>query len=110
MDFDINRRALFDAAALNYERDYETDIAGWVAEIIESGFFEKPSVSRYKCNKSYTVEEYIGLFNTFSDFLKLPETKKNRIETIIRTSLRKLGGTILKDYESVLIHGKKNPS
>ncbi len=86
---------------LNHFWDYEKDIVRWADEIKASGYFNDLVTKRYPWKRSFSVEEYIGLFCTFSDFLSLPEEQKNKLISIMREYIDSMGGMVEKTYESV---------
>ncbi len=86
---------------LNHSWDYEKDIVRWTLEVKGSGYFTDLVVKRYQWKKTFSTEEYVGLFHTFSDFLSLPEEQKTKLTSIMRDYIDSNGGAVEKPYESV---------
>ena len=78
-----------------------------VREIEESGCFGPVSVRRFPWTKRYTTQEYLGLLNTYSDHLRLPEETRKRLLLSIGQVIEKYGGSIERLYLAVLYVAEK---
>ena len=86
---------------------YLDDVRSWTREICSSGLFHDLTVCRHSWDLSYTAEEYVGLFRTYSDFLSLPTALQQRVSDCIMRFIGKHGGVIRRPYDSLLIHARK---
>lgn len=93
---------------------HEDGIRHWTEEIQESGYYDLLEVKRYPWKALYTTEQYIGLLNTYSDHLRLPQERRQILFEEVAKAIERLGGRIERPYETVAFLGKKrntiNPS
>ena len=87
--------------------DYEDEVRGWSREMDGCGLFQQPSICRHSWHQTYTAEEYVGLFRTYSDFLSLPRTLQQRVAACIHRFIIRRGGSICRPYHCLLIHAQK---
>jgi ubiquinone/menaquinone biosynthesis C-methylase UbiE len=85
--------------------DHEASIRKWTKEMEQSGVFAVVYVRRYNWIRSFTTEQYIGLFTTFSDFLSMPKGTQEKVANVIQEIITTNGGTYNHCYESVLFEG-----
>jgi SAM-dependent methyltransferase len=78
-----------------------------VREIEESGCFGPVSVRCYPWTKRYTTNEYLGLLNTYSDHLRLPEETRKRLLLSIGKVIEQHGGSVERPYLAVLYVAEK---
>ena len=78
-----------------------------VREIEESGCFGPVTVRRFPWSMRYSTKEYLGLLNTYSDHLRLPEQTRNRLFSSIGEVIEKLGGSVVRPYIAVLYVAEK---
>ena len=90
--------------------NYEDDVRGWVREISESGLFQDVSVCRHSWRQKYSADQYVGLFQTYSDFLSLPGALQERVAACIHRFIMGQGGHIRRPYDCLLIHARKTGS
>lgn len=64
--------------------------------------FENVIVRTYPWAARYKTEAYLGLLNTYSDHLRLPEPKRQRLFAAIAALIEKNGGEIERPYLAVL--------
>ena len=76
-------------------------------EIIESGCFDTVEVRKFPWLARYSTEQYLGLLNTYSDHLRLPEEDRNRLFESLTEVIEKYGGYIEKPYLAVLYAAQK---
>ena len=67
-----------------------------------SPYFENIVVRKYPWSTIYETNEYLGLLNTYSDHLSLPEQKRLVLLDDIAEVIEKNGGFIERPYLSVL--------
>ena len=70
-------------------------------EFSRSGFFGPVKVSYYPWSQRYSVQEYLGLLNTYSDHLRLPEVRRKRLFEAVANLIERHGGSIEKPYVAV---------
>lgn len=73
----------------------------WIDELSKNDYFELLEVSRHPWIGSYTTQQYLGLLNTYSDHLRLPEERRSKLFAGISEVLAGEGGSIEKPYEAV---------
>jgi SAM-dependent methyltransferase len=78
-----------------------------IREIEESGCFGPVAVRRHPWTKRYNTKEYLGLTNTHSDHLRLPEETRKRLFLSIGKAIDKYGGSAEKPYLTVLYVAEK---
>ncbi len=78
-----------------------------IQEIRESGCFSRVRVLRFPWSVRYSTTEYIGLLNTYSDHIKLPQDTRKVLLENIRELIDRLGGTFERPYLAVLFHAEK---
>jgi SAM-dependent methyltransferase len=76
-------------------------------EILESGQFEEAVVRRFPWSARYDTRQYLGLLNTYSDHLRLPEGSRQNLFHGIAQVIDQHGGTIDKPYLAVLYLARK---
>ena len=76
-------------------------------EIRESGLFCSVKTYRFPWSITYSIQEYLGLLNTYSDHLRLSEEKREQLYTGIAEVIQKYGGYIEKPYLAVLYVAQK---
>ena len=76
-------------------------------EIIESGCFGTVEVRKFPWLTRYSTEQYLGLLNTYSDHLRLPEEDRNRLFESVAEVIERHGGFIEKPYLAVLYVAQK---
>jgi SAM-dependent methyltransferase len=76
-------------------------------EIIESGCFGTVEVRKFPWVTRYSTEQYLGLLNTYSDHLRLPEEDRNRLFESIAEVIERYGGYVEKPYMAVLYAAQK---
>ena len=72
------------------------------SEIRESGVFYNVKTFRFPWSVKYEVQEYLGLLNTYSDHLRLPEEKRENLYKEVANVIQRYGGYIEKPYLAVL--------
>jgi SAM-dependent methyltransferase len=70
-------------------------------EIKRSGLFGPTKVSYYPWSQRYSVQQYLGLLNTYSDHLRLPEIRRKRLFKAVANVIEQHGGSIDKPYVAV---------
>ena len=77
-----------------------------IAEVVEgiaaSGCFGPVAVRRYPWSRACTTAEYLGLLNTYSDHLSLPEEQFVRLRAAVGAAIDAHGGVIEVPYLGVL--------
>jgi SAM-dependent methyltransferase len=84
------------------ETDLEPRIEGIAKAIINSGHFYAPRVQRYPWSRQMTEQSYLGLLNTYSDHLRLEESRRKELLSAIANVIDKHGGLIEQNYLAVL--------
>jgi SAM-dependent methyltransferase len=77
------------------------------AALSSSGYFSDGMVRRFAWSERYDSKEYIGLLNTYSDHMSLPEQMRINLYKGISDVIIQNGGVINKPYLSVLHVAKK---
>ena len=70
-------------------------------EINHSGYFNPVKVNYYPWSEHYKVQQYLGLLNTYSDHLRLPEARRKRLFEAVAGVIKHHGGDIEKPYVAV---------
>lgn len=79
----------------------------WRTELSESGLFGDIRLSAYPWSRDYGVEEYRGLYRTYSDFKGLGAKLREKTAETIQRAIEEAGGTVRRDYVCTLIHARK---
>ena len=87
-----------ESEALNRKRE---------AEIQASGSFSLINVQRFNWFARYDCQEYIGLLNTYSDHISLPEPTRSSLFDGIAEVIQQNGGAIDKLYQTILFVAQK---
>jgi SAM-dependent methyltransferase len=82
--------------------DTEAQIQAITDEIRDSGYFLEPHVELIPWSRRMTTPAYIGLLNTYSDHMRLPDDKKERLMDGIAQVIEDHGGEIEQDYVAVM--------
>lgn len=86
---------------------YETRISRHEQDVRESGFFDLLEVKRFPWSMTYDTQQYLGLLNTYSDYLRLPEQRRAKLLEAITEVVNRHGGTVEKPYLAVLYLAKR---
>ncbi len=73
----------------------------------KSGCFKKLVIKQYPWSIRYTVEQYLDILNTQTDYRTLPEASQQELSQAIRDILNTYGGFIIKPYLSALFFAQK---
>lgn len=76
-------------------------------ELAGSGYFIGVEVKMFPWSAKYTTGQYLGLLNTYSDHLRLPEETRDRLFAGIADVINMYGGTLEKPYIAVAYTGCK---
>jgi len=86
---------------------YEAVIQERKTAIQESGRFDPVLIYRFPWSERYTTKQYLGLLNTYSDHLTLPEEQQKPLYKGIAEVIDRYGGWIEKPYLAVLFMARK---
>lgn len=75
--------------------------------LIKSGCFKEIVIRQYPWSIQYTVEQYLGILNTQTDYRTLPEANRLELSQAITKILNAHGGYIVKPYLSALFFAQK---
>lgn len=75
--------------------------------ILDSGCFKSLVIKQYPWSMRYTVEQYLDILNTQTDYLTLPSASQKELSQAIREVLNAYGGFIEKPYLSALFFAQK---
>lgn len=78
-----------------------------INDINQRTCFGPVTVRRFPWSKTYLSGEYLGLINTYSDHLRLPEPTRQRLFHAIATAIDGQGGSIKREYVTVLFFANK---
>ncbi len=78
-----------------------------IDEINQSGCYGPVIVEQFPWVQTYRTREYLGLLNTYSDHLRLPEETRQRLFKAIASVIDKQGGSIARDYVTVFYIAQK---
>jgi ubiquinone/menaquinone biosynthesis C-methylase UbiE len=81
-----------------------------VASLRAEKQFEKVIVRSYPWAAQYKTETYLGLLNTYSDHLRLPEQQRQMLFEAIAELIEQHGGQIEKPYVTVLFMARRKNS
>lgn len=84
------------------ERPFEQLIESRANSLRESPYFEKVVVRKYSWSARYETKAYLGLLNTYSDHLRLPEQRRSALFEEIAEVIERNGGYIEKPYLAVV--------
>lgn len=76
-------------------------------EITRSGCFGPVTIRRFPWSQTYRTGEYVGLINTHSDHLRLPEQTRQHLFKSVAAAIDAQGGSIELDYVTVLYVAQK---
>lgn len=99
-------RGVFPSLSTPLNANKET-IQNRINEIGESGCFGRVIVRRFRWSMRYNTEQYIGLLNTHSDHLRLPDETRCLLFKNIAALIDRHGGSIQRPYLSVLYVARK---
>ena len=71
----------------------EKDLAVWKGRLADAGF-ASVEAKLYRRKRTLTTEQYIGLLNTYSDHIALPEETKWLFEEEMRHAIDAAGGSV----------------
>jgi hypothetical protein len=71
--------------------------------LLQSGCFTNLVAKEYSWTIQYSVQQYLNLLNTQSDYLILPKDKQQNLARVIEEILNNHGGCIIKPYVTVLL-------
>ena len=91
----------------NPQNAIEETILERTGEITQSGCFGPLTVRRFPWSRTYQTRDYIGLLNTYSDHLRLPEQTRKRLFEGIVAGIDAQGGSIEREYVAVLYIAQK---
>ena len=80
----------------------EETIRQVIADITDSGCFGPVTVKRFPWTQVYRTAEYLGLTNTYSDHLLLPDSKRQRLFAALAAVIDAHGGSLERQYVAVL--------
>jgi SAM-dependent methyltransferase len=83
-------------------KPFEEVIAERKHEIETSGCFGRVTVRRFAWSQRYDTRQYLGLLNTYSDHLVLPEQVRTSLLQGVAEVIRRHGGFIEKPYLATL--------
>jgi SAM-dependent methyltransferase len=86
---------------------YQAGIEYWRKELHASPEFDLLEITIYPWQAVYTTPEYLGLLNTYSDHLRLPEARRQELFSAITGVLERHGGQIKKPYRAELYLARK---
>jgi SAM-dependent methyltransferase len=85
----------------------EATIQERLDQINESACFGPVTIRRFPWSQSYRTGEYLGLINTYSDHLRLPERTRQCLFEGIAAAIDAQGGSVEREYIVVLYVAKK---
>lgn len=77
----------------------EKDVARWSNELEESALFGNLEIRTYPWQCRYSPDQYAGLFQTYSDFRALSPDMQSTIDSLIKETVARNGGVIVRQYE-----------
>lgn len=77
---------------------YDGDIDRWSRELNGTPLFRDLTVDQYRWEHTYTAEEYVGLFRTYSDFRSLAPAVQGTVANAVRHGIEARGGTVNRRY------------
>ena len=83
------------------EEPWNERIAGDEEEIRLSGYFSPVQTFTFAWSARYDAVQYIGLINSYSDHLALPEVQRERLFAAIRRVIAENGGYLDRPYVTV---------
>ena len=86
------------------------DIQFWTDELSENDYFDLIAVKRFPWKQNYGTQQYLGLLNTYSDHLRLPEERLRQLFAGVKEVLEQEGGEIEKPYQAVAYIARKRDS
>lgn len=86
---------------------FEQVIEGRAESLRESPYYENVVVKRYPWSVRYETNAYLGLLNTYSDHLRLPEEKRRLLFEKIGEIIDRHGASIERPYLGVLFLARK---
>ncbi len=85
----------------------EETVGNRIREIETSGFFGPVTTCKFPWSVCYTTKEYLGLINTYSDHLTLPEETRRWLYSEVGALIDSHGGTIDRPYLADLFVAQK---
>jgi len=107
---EINR--VYDRCVPEMQRDHNSaqyHIQQREDELKGCGLFDYLMTARYPWQRRYTTEQYIGMLNTHSSHLSLPEEKRKCLYQGIEEVIDRHAGVMVKSYLAVLYLAQKRP-
>jgi SAM-dependent methyltransferase len=83
-------------------KPYNQLIENRAKSLRESPYFKKVVVRQYPWTARYKTNEYLGLLNTYSDHLRLPDEKRGALFGDIASVIERNGGFIDRPYLAVV--------
>jgi ubiquinone/menaquinone biosynthesis C-methylase UbiE len=89
-------------------KPYNQLIENRAKSLRESPYFEKVVVRQYPWTARYSTKEYLGLLNTYSDHLRLPDDKRSALFTGIAEVIMRNGGFVDRPYLAVVYMAQRS--
>ena len=86
---------------------YENLVQERKQELTGCGYFDQVEIKRFTWSVRYTAPQYVGLLNTYSDHLRLPEENRTRLFEEISKVIYRYGGYVDKPYVAVVYIARK---
>lgn len=86
---------------------FEKRIQDFAARMEGTGLFEDVTLKRLAWIREFTADQYVDLMNTYSGHRALPEDRKQLLYADISRIINENGGTVVRDYLSVLYLARK---
>jgi len=99
---DAYRRIAPEIARAGAPMPLDGQIRRTVDEIDASGAFGPVTVRRFPWTTSYDADQYIGLLNTHSDHLALPDDRREALCDAVRAEIERIGGIVERTYVAAL--------
>lgn len=80
-----------------------------LASLRGSGCFTRIETARFPWRATFTEDQYIALLGTFSDHLLIPADSREALFGALRDCIRRAGGSVSRDFESVLFLAEPVP-
>ena len=101
-DAEVHRRVQEQYARLEPTLRPRDEDTGFAEEIERTGRFETVIVTRYRWQRVFTAEEYVGLQQTQSNHRLLPADRRAALLAAIRREIEDHGGSFPVDYVTLL--------
>ncbi|MBD2579450.1 class I SAM-dependent methyltransferase [Oscillatoria sp. FACHB-1406] len=74
-----------------HRQERDRDLAKFGQAVLDSGYFDNLSSEQQQCRRTYTIEDYLALLQTYSPYIRLEARERELLLADLRTALESAG-------------------